>query len=105
NPGKLNYASFSQGSTSHLNGELLQMRTGTKMTHVPYKGTADASRALVAGGVRTLEITLRTAAAIDAVKAVIADVPEAIVGIGTVLSAADFEQAHKLGARFTVSPG
>jgi tripartite-type tricarboxylate transporter receptor subunit TctC len=52
NPGKLNYASFSQGSTSHLNGELLQMRTGTKMTHVPYKGTADASRALVAGEVQ-----------------------------------------------------
>ncbi|MGO4391769.1 Bug family tripartite tricarboxylate transporter substrate binding protein [Variovorax sp. M-6] len=52
NPGKLNYASFSQGSTSHLNGELLQMRTGTKMTHVPYKGTADASRALAAGEVQ-----------------------------------------------------
>ncbi len=51
-PGKLNYASFSQGSTSHLNGELLQMRSGTKMTHVPYKGTADASRALVAGEVQ-----------------------------------------------------
>lgn len=63
------------------------------------------ARALVAGGVRTLEITLRTAAAIDAAKAVIAEVPEAIVGIGTVLSAADFEQAQKLGARFTVSPG
>jgi tripartite-type tricarboxylate transporter receptor subunit TctC len=51
-PGKLNFASFSQGSTSHLNGELLQMRSGTKMTHVPYKGTADASRALVAGEVQ-----------------------------------------------------
>ncbi len=51
-PGQLNYASFSQGSTSHLNGELLQMRTGTKMTHVPYKGTADASRALAAGEVQ-----------------------------------------------------
>jgi tripartite-type tricarboxylate transporter receptor subunit TctC len=51
-PGKLNYASFSQGSTSHLNGELLQMRSGTKMTHVPYKGTADASRALAAGEVQ-----------------------------------------------------
>jgi tripartite-type tricarboxylate transporter receptor subunit TctC len=51
NPGKLNYASYSAGSTSHLNGELLQMRTGTRMVHVPYKGTADASRALVAGDV------------------------------------------------------
>jgi 2-dehydro-3-deoxyphosphogluconate aldolase/(4S)-4-hydroxy-2-oxoglutarate aldolase len=63
------------------------------------------ARALVAGGVRTLEITLRTAVAIEAAKAVIAEVPDAVVGIGTVLSAADFEQAQKLGARFTVSPG
>ncbi|WP_398469468.1 bifunctional 4-hydroxy-2-oxoglutarate aldolase/2-dehydro-3-deoxy-phosphogluconate aldolase [Tardiphaga sp.] len=63
------------------------------------------ARALVAGGVRTLEITLRTAAAIEAAKAVMAEVPDAIVGIGTVLSAADFAQAEKLGARFTVSPG
>lgn len=63
------------------------------------------ARALVAGGVRTLEITLRTAAAVEAAKAVIDEVPDAIVGIGTVLSAADFERAQKLGARFTVSPG
>jgi tripartite-type tricarboxylate transporter receptor subunit TctC len=52
NPGKLNYASYSQGSTSHLNAELLQMRTGIQMVHVPYKGTADASRALLAGDVQ-----------------------------------------------------
>ena len=52
NPGKLNYASFSQGSTSHLNAELLQMRTGISMVHVPYKGTADATRALMAGDVQ-----------------------------------------------------
>jgi tripartite-type tricarboxylate transporter receptor subunit TctC len=52
NPGKLNYASFSAGSTSHLNGELLQMRTGIQMVHVPYKGTPDATRALLAGDVQ-----------------------------------------------------
>ncbi|MES2100412.1 MAG: tripartite tricarboxylate transporter substrate binding protein [Pseudomonadota bacterium] len=52
NPGKLNYASYSQGSTSHLNAELLQMRMGISMLHVPYKGTADASRALIAGDVQ-----------------------------------------------------
>lgn len=52
NPGKLNFASYSQGSTSHLNAELLMMRTGIKMVHVPYKGTADASRALIAGDVQ-----------------------------------------------------
>ncbi|MBL8334586.1 MAG: tripartite tricarboxylate transporter substrate binding protein [Rubrivivax sp.] len=52
NPGKLNYASFSPGSTSHLNGELLSQKAGIQMVHIPYKGTADASRALVAGEVQ-----------------------------------------------------
>jgi tripartite-type tricarboxylate transporter receptor subunit TctC len=52
NPGKLSFASFSAGSTSHLNGELLKMRAGIDMVHVPYKGTADASRALMAGEVQ-----------------------------------------------------
>lgn len=52
NPGKLNFASYSQGSTSHLNGELLKLRTGIDMVHVPYKGTSDAGRALLAGDVQ-----------------------------------------------------
>jgi tripartite-type tricarboxylate transporter receptor subunit TctC len=52
NPGKLSYASYSPGSTSHLNGELLKMRAGIDMVHIPYKGTADASRALLAGDVQ-----------------------------------------------------
>jgi tripartite-type tricarboxylate transporter receptor subunit TctC len=51
-PGTLSFASFSAGSTSHLNGELLKMRAGIDMLHVPYKGTADASRALLAGDVQ-----------------------------------------------------
>jgi len=51
NPGKLNYASFSLGSTSHLVAELLQFVSGTKMTHVPFKGSADAGVALVGGQV------------------------------------------------------
>lgn len=63
------------------------------------------ARALVAGGVRTLEVTLRTPVAIDAAKAMIAEVPEAIVGIGTIVSAADLSQAERLGARFGISPG
>jgi 2-dehydro-3-deoxyphosphogluconate aldolase / (4S)-4-hydroxy-2-oxoglutarate aldolase len=63
------------------------------------------ARALVKGGVRVLEITLRTEAAIDAAKAIIADVPEAIVGIGTVLNQEDLARAEALGARFAISPG
>lgn len=63
------------------------------------------ARALVAGGVKTLEVTLRTAVAIEAAKAVIAEVPEAIVGIGTILNGDDLARAEALGARFGISPG
>jgi 2-dehydro-3-deoxyphosphogluconate aldolase/(4S)-4-hydroxy-2-oxoglutarate aldolase len=63
------------------------------------------ARALVEGGVRTLEITLRTAAASDAAKAIVASVPDAIVGMGTVLNADDLDRAASIGARFALSPG
>ena len=63
------------------------------------------ARALVKGGVRVLEITLRTEAAIDAAKVIIAEVPQAIVGIGTVLNPEDLARAAALGARFAISPG
>ena len=63
------------------------------------------ARALVAGGLRTLEITLRTDAAIEAAKAIMTAVPDAIVGLGTVLSAADLKRAASIGARFALSPG
>ena len=54
NPGKLNYASFSLGSTSHLVAELMQQATGTQMTHIPFKGSADAGMALMGGQVDLL---------------------------------------------------
>ena len=63
------------------------------------------ARALVRGGLRAIEITLRTDAAIDAAKAIIADVPEAIVGLGTVLTPADLDRATDIGAAFAISPG
>ena len=63
------------------------------------------AKALVAGGVRTLEVTLRTDAALDAAKAIIAEVPEAIVGIGTILNPDDLARAIDLGAKFGISPG
>ena len=62
------------------------------------------ARALVAGGVHVLEVTLRTPVA-DAAKAMIAEVPDAIVGIGTILNANDLARAVALGARFGISPG
>lgn len=63
------------------------------------------AKALVAGGVRTLEVTLRTKVAAEAAKAIIAEVPEAIVGIGTILNSGDLARAAALGAKFGISPG
>jgi 2-dehydro-3-deoxyphosphogluconate aldolase/(4S)-4-hydroxy-2-oxoglutarate aldolase len=63
------------------------------------------ARALVEGGVKVLEVTLRTAAGLAAIEAIARAVPEAIVGAGTVRSAADVRAALSAGARFAVSPG
>jgi 2-dehydro-3-deoxyphosphogluconate aldolase / (4S)-4-hydroxy-2-oxoglutarate aldolase len=63
------------------------------------------ARALVAGGVRVLEVTLRTPAALKAIEAMIAEVPEAIVGAGTIRTVADAKAVKALGCQFAVSPG
>jgi 2-dehydro-3-deoxyphosphogluconate aldolase / (4S)-4-hydroxy-2-oxoglutarate aldolase len=63
------------------------------------------ARALVAGGIRMLEVTLRTPQALACMEAIARDVPEAVVGAGTVRSAADAQAAAMAGARFAVSPG
>lgn len=63
------------------------------------------ARALLAGGIVTIEVTLRTPQALDAIHAIAAQVPEIVVGAGTLLSAADVTRARKAGARFGVSPG
>lgn len=62
------------------------------------------AQALVAGGLPVLEVTLRTPAALDVIRAM-AEVPGAVVGAGTVLSPQDLDQAVAAGARFVVSPG
>lgn len=63
------------------------------------------ARALVAGGLPAIEVTLRTRAALDAVRAMVAEVEGAIVGVGTVRTPQDFAAAEQAGARFAVSPG
>jgi 2-dehydro-3-deoxyphosphogluconate aldolase/(4S)-4-hydroxy-2-oxoglutarate aldolase len=63
------------------------------------------ARALAAGGLPAIEITLRTPAALDAIRAVAAEVPEAVVGAGTILDARQFDAAAAAGSRFIVSPG
>ncbi|WP_027015584.1 bifunctional 4-hydroxy-2-oxoglutarate aldolase/2-dehydro-3-deoxy-phosphogluconate aldolase [Comamonas composti] len=63
------------------------------------------ARALVAGGIRVLEVTLRTPQGLACIEAMARAVPEALVGAGTVRSAADARAAADAGARFAVSPG
>jgi 2-dehydro-3-deoxyphosphogluconate aldolase/(4S)-4-hydroxy-2-oxoglutarate aldolase len=78
---------------------------------VPVVVIADASdavplaRALVAGGLPAIEVTLRTPAALDAIRAIAAEVPDAVVGAGTVLTPEHVAESVAAGARFLVSPG
>src|SRR5918994_597606 len=63
------------------------------------------AKALVAGGVRVLEVTLRTEAGLESMRRMLGEVPEAIVGAGTVLTGAQLEEIAAIGAAFAVSPG
>ena len=63
------------------------------------------ARALLAGGIRMLEVTLRTPQALACIEAIAREVPQAVVGAGTVRSRADAQAAARAGARFAVSPG
>ncbi|MGA4987321.1 bifunctional 4-hydroxy-2-oxoglutarate aldolase/2-dehydro-3-deoxy-phosphogluconate aldolase [Nonomuraea bangladeshensis] len=63
------------------------------------------ARALVAGGLPAIEVTLRTPAALEAIARIAAEVPEATVGAGTVRTAEDIAASAAAGARFLVSPG
>ena len=63
------------------------------------------ARALVANGVNAIEVTLRTPAALDAIRAIVGEVPKAVCGAGTILNAKQFDQAAAAGAKFIVSPG
>jgi 2-dehydro-3-deoxyphosphogluconate aldolase/(4S)-4-hydroxy-2-oxoglutarate aldolase len=89
--------------------ELVPLLAGTPV--VPVLVIEDASaavplaRALVAGGLPILEITLRTPAALDVIRAIAGEVEGAVVGAGTVLSAAQYRDAVAAGSRFVVSPG
>lgn len=95
----------SSGDASRLNA-LLQLTPVIPVVVIEDASLAvPVARALVAGGLPIVEITLRTAAAIDAIGAVAADVPEAHVGAGTVLSEEQARTAVAAGARFIVSPG
>ncbi len=83
------------------------MRDGPVIPVLVVEDVAEArliAEALVAGGLRVLEVTLRTPAALDAIRAM-KEVPGAIVGAGTVLNPRQLDEALKAGAEFIVSPG
>lgn len=63
------------------------------------------ARALVEGGIRVLEVTLRTASAMESIKRIIREVPEAITGVGTITSVDQLKAVLDAGAAFGVSPG
>ena len=63
------------------------------------------ARALVKGGLPVLEITLRTPKAMECIRAIVAEVEDAIVGSGTVLTPEQLRDSEKLGCKFAVSPG
>jgi 2-dehydro-3-deoxyphosphogluconate aldolase / (4S)-4-hydroxy-2-oxoglutarate aldolase len=63
------------------------------------------ARALLAGGVHAIEVTLRTPRALDAIRALAQDAPEMLTGAGTIRTPSDAEESIKAGARFLVSPG
>jgi len=84
------------------------MRVGPVIPVIVIEDLAKAvplARALVAGGVRVLEVTLRTPVALEAIRAIAKAVDGAIVGVGTITRPEDFELAIAAGAQFGVSPG
>ena len=84
------------------------MRVGPVIPVIVIEDLAKAvplARALAAGGVRVLEVTLRTAVGLDAIRAIASEVSDAIVGVGTISDPADFERSIEAGACFGVSPG
>jgi 2-dehydro-3-deoxyphosphogluconate aldolase/(4S)-4-hydroxy-2-oxoglutarate aldolase len=84
------------------------MRTSAVIPVIAIDDIAHAvplARALVAGGIRVLEVTLRTAHGLPAIRAIAEQVPDAIVGVGTLTQPEEFAAARDAGAVFGVSPG
>lgn len=88
-----------------LEASLLKAPVVPVMVIENVKDAVPLARALVKGGLPVLEITLRTEAALDCIKAIVAEVEGAIVGSGTVLTAKQLRQSQKAGCVFAVSPG
>ena len=75
------------------------------LRHVPTEKLDGVVEALMAGGVRVLEVTLRTECALEAIRAIAKEVPDAIVGAGTVTNVEQLKAVTEAGAQFAISPG
>tara|TARA_R110002020_G_scaffold304868_1_gene520677 strand:+ start:639 stop:1283 length:645 start_codon:yes stop_codon:yes gene_type:complete len=88
---------------------LLAILTAQPVVPVVAVGSAaegvSLARALVAGGIGSIEVTLRTPSALEAIRAIKAEVPEMVCGAGTILTPKQFAEAERAGAEFIVSPG
>ncbi|MDR5701208.1 bifunctional 4-hydroxy-2-oxoglutarate aldolase/2-dehydro-3-deoxy-phosphogluconate aldolase [Agromyces aerolatus] len=91
--------------THTLPGTVTSGRVVPVLTAADPASAVSAARGLLAGGIRCVEVTLRTARAWDAVAAIRDEVPEIVLGVGTALTADDVVTAHRLGAAFAVAPG
>ena len=86
--------------------EILQLSPVMPVVNIEEAATApDLARALVRGGIRVIEVTLRTSQALRAIEAIAAQVPDICVGVGTVMSPQDLNLAADAGAAFAISPG
>lgn len=91
--------------SAQLDAILLQARVLPVIAIERLEHAVPLAQALVAGGLKVLEVTLRSDIALQAIKAIVAAVPEAIVGAGTVLNAEQLHAVEAVGARFAISPG
>ncbi|WP_213741746.1 bifunctional 4-hydroxy-2-oxoglutarate aldolase/2-dehydro-3-deoxy-phosphogluconate aldolase [Bradyrhizobium sp. dw_411] len=91
--------------TSSIEGLMRAARIVPVLTIHELVHAVPLAQALVAGGICTLEITLRTAAGAKAAEAIVASVPGAVVGLGTVLAVRDLQLARDIGCAFSFSPG
>ena len=86
--------------------EILQLSPVMPVVTIEDAATApDLARALVRGGIKVIEVTLRTPQALAAIEAIAASVPEICVGAGTVMSPDDLNLSANAGAAFAISPG
>src|SRR6476661_6451658 len=93
-------------ASSHDIGDLLNRAPVIPVIVIDDEAVAvPLARALVAGGLTVLEVTLRTKCALASIKRIVAEVPDAVVGAGTILTQADVAASVEAGAEFLVSPG